>query len=139
MPSSGPLGVGLRTILIVDDDPATRSLLRLIFETAGHVVVEAPNGRAALESISRYQLPDVVVTDLMMPVLDGAELIEHLHSEPETASILIVVVSGSPEARNLKALGVVQAVIRKPFDAHDLLDCVERLPPVTPYNRVSNQ
>jgi CheY-like chemotaxis protein len=118
----------LSTILVVDDDPGTRSLLRLIFENAGHVVVEAPHGKAALESIRPNALPDVVVTDLMMPVLSGAQLIEHLRLEQRTAAIPIVVVSASSDAaRTIEASGLVQAVVRKPFDVYALVDCIEKV------------
>lgn len=125
---SARLGARLSTILVVDDDPGTRSLLRLILETAGHIVVEAPHGKAALEIIRPKALPDVVVTDLMMPVLSGAELIERLRSERRTAAIPIVVVSASSDAAgNLQASGLVQAVVRKPFDVHALVDCIANL------------
>jgi CheY-like chemotaxis protein len=118
----------LSTILVVDDDPGTRSLLRLIFETAGHVVVEAPHGKAALELIRPNSLPDVVVTDLMMPVLSGAQLIEQLRLEQRTATIPVVVVSASSDAaRTLEASGLVQAVVRKPFDVYALVDCIENV------------
>lgn len=112
----------------MDDDPSTRTLLRLILETAGHVVVEAPHGQAALEVIRADALPDVVVTDLVMPVLSGAELIERLHSERQTAAIPIVVLSASSDAAGpLQASGLVQAVVRKPFDVYALVDCIANL------------
>jgi CheY-like chemotaxis protein len=118
----------MSTILVVDDDPGMRSLLRLIFETAGHVVVEAPHGKAALELIRPNSMPDVVVTDLMMPVLSGAQLIEQLRSEQRTAAIPVVVVSASPDAaRTLEASGLVQAVVRKPFDVYALVNCIENV------------
>ena len=103
-------------------------MLRLIFENAGHVVVEAPHGKAALELIRPNSLPDVVVTDLMMPVLTGAELIEQLRLEQRTAAIPVVVVSASSDAAGtLQASGLVQAVVRKPFDVYALVDCIEKV------------
>jgi CheY-like chemotaxis protein len=112
--------------MVVDDDPTTRSLLRLILETAGHIVVEAPHGKAALELMRPNPLPDVVVTDLLMPILGGAELIDRLHSEQRTAAIPIVVVSASADAAGtLQASGLVQAVVRKPFDVYALVHCIE--------------
>jgi CheY-like chemotaxis protein len=113
----------LRTVLVVDDDPSTRSLLRLIFETAGHAVVEAAHGKAALDTMQQSALPDVIVTDLRMPVLSGVELIKQLHSEPRTAAIPIVVVSADSEAAwTLRASGLVDAVVRKPFDVYALVN-----------------
>ncbi len=115
----------MSVILVVDDDSATRLLVRSILEIAGHEVIEAPHGSAALELISPQRLPDVVVTDLTMPVLGGKELIAQLRSGPVTAAIPIVVMSGNlAEARTLKASGLVEAVVSKPFVAAHLAQCI---------------
>ena len=117
----------MSTVLIVDDDPSTRFVMRMILETAGHLVTEAEHGAAALARMGTHP-PDIVTTDLMMPVLDGKELIERLRSQPTTASIPIVVVSGSPgAARALQAAGLVEAFVIKPFDARDLVECIRGL------------
>jgi CheY-like chemotaxis protein len=108
------------TILIVDDDPGIRSLLRAILENEGYTVFEAVNGEAALAAIAS-QVPDIVMTDLMMPVMTGAELIVRLRSEARTARIPIVVVSSNPEA--VKSLAV-DAIVTKPFNAAKLADRV---------------
>ena len=115
-------------VLVVDDDAGTRSLLRLLLEIEGHVVVEAAHGEEALKIIGPYVLPDVVVTDLMMPVLGGLELIERLQAEPMTAAIPIVVVSGNAEAAlALKTSGAVAAVVRKPFIASAFAECIRAI------------
>lgn len=115
----------LSTILVVDNDPDTRSLLRMILETEGHAVVEAAHGEEALDMLGPNPLPDVVITALMMPVLNGAELIERLQAEPKTATIPIVVVSGNSDAvRTLQASGRVEAVVSKPFHATALAACI---------------
>ncbi len=96
-------------ILIVDDEPDIRFMIRLVFERAGHEVAEARNGAIGLKSVKATP-PDLVVTDIMMPVMDGLELIERLRSDPETATIPILVVSGNTE------LGTAaDAVVAKPF------------------------
>lgn len=111
--------------MVVDDDPATRSLIRSILEVDGHAVIEAMHGGHALEIIGPDLLPDLVVTDLMMPVLNGAELIGRLQSEPRTSVIPIVVVSAnSADALALQASGLVEAVVTKPFDATALVNCI---------------
>ncbi len=100
-------------------------MLRLILEPAGHEVVEASDGHAALGLIGPDPLPDVITTDLRMPILNGHTLIERLRSEPRTASIPIVVVSASPDdARALHASGLVEAVVIKPFDPFALEACI---------------
>jgi len=112
-------------ILVVDDDSATRLLVRSILEIDGHEVIEAPHGSAALNLITPERLPDVVVTDLTMPIFDGKKLIAYLRSLPVTATIPIVVVSGDlVEAWTLKATGLVEAVVSKPFAAANLAECI---------------
>jgi CheY-like chemotaxis protein len=96
-------------ILVVDDEPAQRFALRRIFERAGHEVTDAGNGAAALRAV-RESPPDLVVTDMMMPVMDGSELIKRLRSEPATAGIPILAASGDPHL----AEGA-DAVISKPY------------------------
>jgi len=103
------------TVLIVDDDSETRSLLRLVLETEGYEVVEAAHGEEALGLIGPNLLPDAIVTDLAMPVLNGVELIERLQSEPRTAAIPIVVVSASDEPQAMQTSGRIEAVVKKPL------------------------
>ncbi|HSP09138.1 MAG TPA: response regulator [Candidatus Dormibacteraeota bacterium] len=111
------------TVLVVDDDPAIRFLLRVILENEGYTVFEAGDGKAALAVIGTH-VPDIVTTDLMMPVMTGAELIVRLRSEARTASIPIVVISSNPEA--VRSLGV-DATITKPFSAAHLADRVREV------------
>ena len=111
-------------ILVVDDDPSIRFLLRAILEGEGYSVLEAGNGQAALNAIAGEALPDIVMTDLMMPVMSGAELIVRLRSDARTAGLPIVVVSSNPEAvENL----AVDAIVTKPFKAGDLADRVRAI------------
>jgi CheY-like chemotaxis protein len=108
-------------ILIVDDDPSIRFLLRAILEGEGYSVLEAGNGQAALNAITSEAVPDIVMTDLMMPVMTGAELIVRLRSQASTARIPIVVVSSNAKAVESLA---VDAIITKPFSAANLADRV---------------
>src|ERR1022692_4687332 len=81
-------------ILVVDDEPDERFLLRRRLEQAGHEVTDAADGAAAL-AIVRASPPDLVITDMMMPVMDGAELIQRLRSDPVTAGIPIIASTGN--------------------------------------------
>ncbi len=103
----------MKKILLVDDDPSMRFMLRLILEAAGYEVTEAHHGAAALRHLKEDSLPDLVVTDMMMPVMDGRELILHLRSDPRTARLRILVVSGNPDAREVGRNA--DAVMGKPF------------------------
>lgn len=96
-------------------------MLRRVFTRAGHEVTEAGNGAAALASVHK-SAPDLVVTDIMMPVLDGVELIRALRADPATAEIPILSVSGDWE------LAVdADAVLAKPYRSAELLAVVEGL------------
>ena len=108
-------------ILIVDDEPAQRLLLRRIFERAGHEVADAGNGADALQAVGESR-PDLVVTDMMMPVMNGAELIRRLRREPATADIAILAASGDPHL----AEGA-DAVISKPFVSRHLVEVADAL------------
>ena len=111
---------------MVDDDSDIRRMLREILEAAGHEVVEAAHGAAALDLITPQRLPDLVVTDLAMPILRGEEFIGSLRSAPATAAIPIVVLSGNAVAAwTLKASGLVEAVVSKPFDAAAVTACID--------------
>jgi CheY-like chemotaxis protein len=115
----------LSTVLIVDDDPSTRLVMRMILERDGHEIVEAGHGATALELIQPDRLPDIVTTDMRMPVLGGMELIRRLRAEPRTAAIPIIVVSSDTDAiRDLRAAGLVHAIVVKPFDAGKFIECV---------------
>lgn len=81
------------TVLPVDDDRDTLALYGLILETFGFRVLPAENGRTALE-VAAEDPPDIVVTDLAMPVMDGVELCARLRSDPSTRTIPILAVSG---------------------------------------------
>lgn len=102
-------------ILIVDDEPDVRFILKIAFQSAGHQIVEAHHGVAALERVKDSR-PDLVVTDLMMPVLDGLELIQRLRSDPETAAIPILVLSSQA-----RATSDADAAVAKPFRPHEVL------------------
>ena len=104
----------MANILIVDDEPDMRYMIRRIFELAGHHVTEAPNGAVALNRMLE-QVPDLVVTDVMMPVMDGAELILRLRADPGMSGIPILAVTGNPGPA-----GAADAILSKPFSPQEL-------------------
>jgi CheY-like chemotaxis protein len=108
-------------ILVVDDEPDQRFLLRRILQRAGYEVSEATDGAAALRAVQE-SLPDLVVTDVMMPVMDGVELIRCLRGNPATAHIPILAASGDSHLA-----GAADAVLPKPYDWRRLLTVVEGL------------
>jgi CheY-like chemotaxis protein len=111
----------LSKILVVDDEPAQRSLLRRILEQAGHEVSDAGDGAAALQAV-RESPPDLVVTDMMMPVMGGAELIRRLRCDPVTAGIPVLAASGDSHL----AAGA-DAVVAKPYPWRHLVEVADAL------------
>jgi CheY-like chemotaxis protein len=111
-----------KRVLVVDDDPSIRELLSTALEDDGYEVVPARNGEDALSVCERWR-PDVIVLDLMMPVMDGWTFAKRLH---ETDDIPIVVLSAANDLeRHAKALGATD-VVGKPFDLDQLLPKVAR-------------
>jgi CheY-like chemotaxis protein len=106
-------------ILVVDDERPLRELLASLFEEAGYRLRAAIHGQDALAQIEEAR-PDLIVMDLMMPVMGGVELYRRLKRRAETRAIPIIVMSaGMPPPSELQE---ADAFIAKPFD----LDAVER-------------
>ena len=110
------------TILVVHDDSTLRCLLALTLEDAGYAVAEAGDGIMALEQIAR-QPPDLILTDVRMPHLDGIELATVL--VPHTPPIPIILMSADP-----LPCGCLRPFLRKPFDLDALLMVMARTLPV---------
>ena len=114
-------------ILLVDDDPALRTLLRTTFEVADVDVVEAENADAARRRI-RSARPDVIVLDVNMPGTTGLELCRELKDDPATKQIPIILLTGSSGGTNAAAKRAgAEAFVRKPFSPLELLSVAERL------------
>jgi DNA-binding response OmpR family regulator len=114
-------------ILIVDDDPAITTLLKMSFELEGHVVVTASSGAEALELARRIH-PAAMVVDVMMPEMDGLELIRRLRANDATADIPIVCCSARALSHDVQAGYDAGAddYITKPFEPFDLIERVEQ-------------
>jgi CheY-like chemotaxis protein len=116
-------------VLVVDDDKGTRTLLARMIEKAGLQVVEAENGRVALERIATH-LPALVVLDLMMPEMDGFEFLQRLRDEPSWAQIPVVVVTAkelSASERDQLASNTQQVLQKGAYTRDQLIDEVRRL------------
>lgn len=104
-------------VLIVDDDPAIRMLCSVNLQIEGLPVLEAVDGEHGLEQ-ARSERPDLVVTDVMMPGLDGFQLAEALRSDDRTRQIPLIFLSGEAGPANTERaheLGAL-AYLTKPFD-----------------------
>jgi CheY-like chemotaxis protein len=121
--------VSSRRILVVEDDAAIREMLSEILTGEGYLIDQAANGRDAVLKLKRVR-PDVVLLDLMMPVMDGPTFARACGLLDHGAGIPIVIMSASPGlarmADQLRAYGV-HGELCKPFDVDDLLRTIQRV------------
>ncbi len=111
------------TIMLVEDDPSTQALVRTWLDSEGYGVQTASNGREAL-ALLQGEKPCVMVVDLNMPVMDGAEFRRQQLRTPSVSAIPFILVSADGNAgRIARELGIDE-VIAKPFDADRLLGIV---------------
>jgi len=116
----------MATILIVDDEKPMRQFLVAAFEQEGHQVLEAAHGRQALNMLADTAAhPDIVISDVMMPLVGGVELCSTLKSDPSTADIPVVLMSAAHPGASTNS--GADAIIGKPFDLETLDDLVQRL------------
>lgn len=113
----------MATILIVDDEEPVRDFLAQMLADSGHRTLQAVHGAEALELVAKER-PDLVVSDIMMPVLNGAELCKRLKARAGTPPIPVILMS-SAGPRAADGTGA-DAFIAKPFDLADMEALVER-------------
>jgi two-component system, OmpR family, response regulator CpxR len=112
-----------RPVLVVDDDPEIREMLRETIEDAGYPVYAAADGREALSVLeTRQPTPGLILLDLMMPVMSGEEMLRALRAVHALAAIPVAVVTGTDRDRPTGAA----ALIRKPIDLTALLRVVQQ-------------
>lgn len=119
------MGGQKRTVVYVEDEPAVQRLVRFWLEDAGFRVLLAGDGSAGLELV-RSQRPDLVVTDALMPVMTGDELVETLQADPELQVIPVIMATAAASPLRVKrmlALGC-HAVVGKPMDEASFLAAV---------------
>ncbi len=116
------------TVLVADDNDDIRAYVRRHLEAAGYRVVEAGDGEEAL-ACARARLPDLVVSDVMMPRLDGLGLCRALRADPETdfVPILLLTAKASPENVLEGLAEACDAYLTKPFDVRELVARVDNL------------
>jgi CheY-like chemotaxis protein len=108
-------------VLVIDDEPDVRWLIRMSLERAGHEVIDAEDGLRGV-ALAQRQRPEIIVLDLMMPVMDGYAVMEALAKDERTASVPVVVLSARAipdEAERAVGAGA-RRFLEKPFDP-DLL------------------
>ena len=112
-----------KKVLVVDDEPAIAKLVALIVGQMGVQVDTASNGAEALQKIGQDK-PDVLILDLIMPVMTGEEVIQEVQANPETSDIRIILLSTRQSARGYKKDAF--PLIAKPFDPAEVKQVVAR-------------
>jgi CheY-like chemotaxis protein len=115
----------VKTILVVDDELGSAEVLSLILEEEGYRAFCAVNGHLALIQ-ARDVVPDLVVVDYMMPLMNGAEFARALRADPQFAQTRIILNSGLPEDAIRHQFENYDAFLRKPFKVERLLELVEQ-------------
>jgi CheY-like chemotaxis protein len=115
-----------QTILVVEDDPAIADILQILLEDAGCEIIRARSGQEAIE-LAREHHPDLVTLDLVLPDMDGREILRQLSGDPDLALVPVIVVSARPYGPVPE--GNVVGALLKPFDATELDELVRRALP----------
>ena len=107
-------------VLIVEDDPSLALLARLVLERAGFSVRQAADGPLALEALAADPLPDLVLLDVMLPRLDGFEVLRRIRADARTKDLPVIMVtsfSRDQDAARGRALGANDYIIKPVMDA----------------------
>jgi CheY-like chemotaxis protein len=120
----------MKTILVVDDEYALAESLVETLRHQGYLAVSAANGLDALERV-RQEKPDLILTDYMMPIADGKDLVRSVRALPESRAIPIVMMSAASKNVALADEGgrkmEVSGFLAKPFMVEEVLELVEQL------------
>ena len=113
-------------VLVVDDDPQVVRLLRVNLELEGYEVVSAGDGNAALEAVAA-QKPDLVVCDVMMPGMDGVEVVRRLRADNQTVPVVMLSAKAMRSDMRAGLDAGANEYVTKPFDPAELIEVVDRL------------
>jgi DNA-binding response OmpR family regulator len=117
--------VGQKTVLVIEDDPWTRTITTALLAGEGYAVVEAKNGEEGLKQARAYA-PHAVLLDLALPTKSGLDVLRELKADGATSQIPVIVVSAYGSLMNEADAHHAVGVIQKPFDYDDLVGQVER-------------
>ena len=125
----------MATILLVDTNPSDRRLYITFLGNFGHRLLEADDGVQALE-LARQELPDLIITEILMPHMDGFTLVRRLRAEPLLMAIPVIFQTANydvSEIHRLARASGIQHILRKPAEPHDILRAVNESLNSQPY------
>jgi two-component system chemotaxis response regulator CheY len=112
-------GANGQTVLIVEDDAATRRLYKFLLTNGGYAVLEAEDGVAALEQLARQRC-DLVITDMNMPRMDGMDLIRAIRRDYNDLYVILITAFGTPDTQKQAMRIGANDYLAKPFDFEEL-------------------
>jgi len=116
-------------ILLVEDYPDTRALMQLLLESAGFAVTAKEDGADALEFLAQ-SIPDLILTDLMMPRVSGIELIQRVRSNADISNVPIIAMTAYSSGPIAKAKEAgANAILKKPLDIETIASTIRQLVP----------
>jgi CheY-like chemotaxis protein len=121
----GPMAGFLATVLICDDEPSLRELIRISLD-GPYEFVEADDGEESLE-LARRMRPDVVILDMMMPRRSGLEVLTALRQEEDLADIRVIVLTAQPATREQALRAGADVVMVKPFEPEQIAAAVREV------------
>jgi CheY-like chemotaxis protein len=117
-----------KRILVVDDDPDILQLIAVLLRSEGYLIDTATGGEECLEQTAKNP-PDLIILDIMMPKMNGAQVARKLKANPTTDAIPIIFLTALTEKKYVKAalfeLGI-EFYVTKPFDQEDLIDKIQQ-------------
>jgi CheY-like chemotaxis protein len=131
-------GPAKKTILIVDDEFGILEVLESILSDAGFTVISAMNGQEALTRLQKT-VPDLVILDFMMPLLDGAGVIKAMRGDKRLRAVPVLLASALPEKTISERCNGYNVFLRKPYKTEQLMEEISRLldgpPPHQPHRK----
>ena len=116
-----------RTVLLLEDNPSVRELIKVLLETEGYAIIEASDGQDGLNKAESMK-PDLMILDLMMPGLDGENVLRTMRRHSKLSKVPVLVVSGKYESLDaLRNLIGHENIFPKPFEPSRMLDRIGEL------------
>mgnify|MGYP003645908868 FL=1 len=116
----------MKTILLIEDDRALRENTEELLELSGYSVMTAPNGKLGIE-LANEKIPDIIICDIMMPVIDGFGVLEKISNNEKTKQIPFIFLSAKTEHKEIRKgldLGA-DDYLTKPFEEEELISAIE--------------
>jgi CheY-like chemotaxis protein len=115
----------MKTVLVVEDEAVIAELLSDLLQDEGYEVMVASNGIEAIHCLT-HTIPDLIVTDVMMPIMDGLSFCREIKAQPQYKVIPVIIMSAVADRIQTTGYDII-AIIRKPFDIDALLDQIGQI------------